>query len=191
VSDYSNDQSFLRLAAELPRFRQPVAVVTLFMPSLFDRNLLDNRPRLAAGHISQPADHSWRLAALLRWLVPYRSTAVVEQGVTRTRDSLRALVDLARSRNAAPLIVVPQFGAESATDEMLRRRILDDAGLPYVNVKLDPSWHLPGDTHPNSRGAQAIAIAVAERLRADGLPLGRARPGLVSSDAFDRRSGSK
>jgi len=60
-----------------------------------------------------------------------------------------------------------------------------------VNVKLDPSWHLPGDTHPNSRGAQAIAIAVAERLRADGLPLGRARPGLVSSDAFDRRSGSK
>jgi hypothetical protein len=165
VSDYSNDQSFLRLAAELPRFRQPVAVVTLFMPSLFDRNLLDNRPRLAAGHILQPAEHSWRLAALLRWLVPYRSTAVVEQGVARTRDSLRALVDLARSRNAEPLIVVPQFGAESATDEMLRRRILDDAGLPYVDVELDPSWHLPGDTHPNSRGARAIAIAVAERLR--------------------------
>jgi hypothetical protein len=165
VSDYSNDQSLLRLAAELPRFRQPIAVVTLFMPSLFDRNLLDNRPRLVAGHISQPADHSWRLAALLRWLVPYRSTAAVEQGVTRTRESLRALVDLARSRNAEPLIVVPQFGAESATDEMLRRRILDDSGLPYVDVKLDPSWHLPGDTHPNSRGAQAIAIAVAERLR--------------------------
>jgi hypothetical protein len=165
VSDYSNDQSFLRLAAELPRFRQPVAVVTLFMPSLFDRNLLDNRPRLEAGHISQPADHSWRLAALLRWLVPYRSTAVVEQGVARTRDSLRALVDLARSRNAEPLIIVPQFGAESAIDEMLRRRILDGAGLPYVEVMLDPSWHLPGDTHPNSRGAQAIANAVAERLR--------------------------
>src|SRR6202140_723583 len=35
VSDYSNDQSYLRLAAELPRFREPVAVVTLFMPPLF------------------------------------------------------------------------------------------------------------------------------------------------------------
>src|SRR5467141_2649984 len=131
VSDYSNDQSYLRLAAELPRFREPVAVVTLFMPSLFDRNLLDNRPHLAAGLLWQPADQTWRLlAGLLRWLIRYRSSAAVVQGVTRTRDSLRALVDLARARGAEPLIVLPQFGPESATEEMLRRRILDEAGLP-------------------------------------------------------------
>jgi hypothetical protein len=167
VSDYSNDQSYLRLAAELPRFREPTAVVTLFMPSLFDRNLLDNRPRLAAGLVWQPADQRWRLAALLRWLIPYRSSAAVEQGIRRTRDSLRALVTLARARGAEPLIVVPQFGAESATEEMLRRRILDEAGLPYVHVKLDPNWHLPGDPHPDPRAAQAIAIAVAGRLHGD------------------------
>jgi hypothetical protein len=165
VFDYSNDQSYLRLAAELPRFREPVAVVTLFMPSLFDRNLLGNRPRLAAGLVWRPAGQSWRLAALLRWLIPYRSSGAVEEGITRTRDSLRALVDLARARGAEPLIVVPQFGSESATDEMLRRQILDDTRLPYVHVILDPSWHLPGDLHPDSRGAQAIAIAVAGRLR--------------------------
>jgi hypothetical protein len=165
VSDYSNDQSYLRLAAELPRFREPVAVVTLFMPSLFDRNLLGNRPHLAAGLVWKPAGQYWRLASLLRWLVPYRSSTAVEQGITRTRDSLRALVDLSRARGAVPLIVVPQFGAESATDEMLRRRILDDTGLPYVHVVLDPSWHLMGDLHPDSRGAQAIAIAIAARLQ--------------------------
>jgi hypothetical protein len=165
VFDYSNDQSYLRLAAELPRFREPVAVVTLFMPSLFDRNLLGNRPRLAAGLVWRPAGQSWRLATLLRWLIPYRSSGAVEEGITRTRDSLRALVDLARARGAEPLIVVPQFGSESATDEMLRRQILDDTRLPYVHVILDPSWHLPGDLHPDSRGAQAIAIAVARRLR--------------------------
>ncbi len=164
VSDYSNDQSLLRLAAELPRFRKPVAVMTLFMPSLFDRNLLDNRPYLAAGLVWQPADRHWRLAELLGWLVPYRSSATVEQGITRTRDSLRALIDLARARGAEPLIVVPQFGPESATEEMLRRRILDETGLPYVHVKLDPSWHLSGDLHPDPRAAQAIAIAVAGRL---------------------------
>ncbi len=175
VSDYSNDQSYLRLAAELPHFREPVAVVTLFMPSLFDRNLLDNRPHLAAGLVWQPVDRHWRLAALLRWVIPYRSSAAVEQGITRTRDSLRALVDLTRARGALPLIVVPQFGPESAIEEMLRRRILDEAGLPYVHVKLDPSWHLLGDLHPDSRSAQAIAIAVAGRLRgryADGMPAG-------------------
>jgi hypothetical protein len=64
---------------------------------------------------------------------------------------------------------------ESATEEMLRRRILDEAGLPYVHVKLDPSWDLPGDLHPDPHAAQAIAIAVAERLHgryADGMPPG-------------------
>ena len=165
VSDYSNDQSYLRLAAELPRFRQPIAVVTLFMPSLFDRNLLGNRPQLTAGLVWQPPDQTWRLAALQRFIIPYRSSVAIEQGITRTRASLRALVDRARARGAQPLIVVPQFGPESATDEMLRRRILDETGLPYVHVTLDPSWHLVGDLHPDSRGAQAIAIAIAGRLR--------------------------
>ncbi len=165
VSDYSNDQSYLRLAAELPRFRAPVAVVTLFMPSIFDRNLLGNRPRLAPGLVWEPPEKQWRLLALLCWLVPYRSSATVEEGILRTRESLRALVALARARGAEPLIVVPQRGPESATDEMLRRRILEVTGLPYVRVQLDPSWHLPGDPHPDARGAQAIATAVAARLR--------------------------
>jgi hypothetical protein len=166
VSDYSNDQSYLRLAAELPRYREPVAVVTLFMPRLFDRNLLDNRPLLAEGLVWQPVVRHWRLTTLLHWLIPYRSSAAVEQGITRTRASLRSLVDLARARGAVPLIVVPQFGPESATEETLRRRILDDTGLPYVLVRLDPSRHLPGDLHPDPRAAQTIAVAVAGRLRA-------------------------
>jgi hypothetical protein len=164
VFDYSNDQSYLRLAAELPRFRKPVAVVTLFMPSLFDKNLLDNRPHLTPERLWQPAGQDWRLAALLRWLIPYRTSAAVELGITRTRNSLGALVALARARGAEPLIVVPQFGPESAAEKMLRRRILDEAGLPYVHVTLDPSWHLPGDRHPDPRAAEAIAVAVAGRL---------------------------
>lgn len=165
VSDFSNDQSYLRLAAELPRFQKPVAVVTLFMPLLFDRNLLDNRPRLGPGLVWQPPGQHWRLAALLRWLVPYRSEAAIEDGVVRTRDSLSALVRLACARGAQPLIVVPQFGEALPVEEALQHRILDEAGLPYVRVKLDPARHLPGDVHPDARGARAIAAAVAARLR--------------------------
>lgn len=165
VSDYSNDQSYLRLAAELPRFHKPVAVVTLFMPSLFDRNLLDNRPRLGPGRVGQSPQQHWRLAALLHWLIPYRSAATIDEGIVRTRDSLGALVHLACARGAQPLIVVPQFGEASSVEEALQHRIFDQASLPYVRVKLDPAWHLSGDAHPDARGARAIAEAVAARLR--------------------------
>jgi hypothetical protein len=168
VSDYSNDQSYLRLAAELPHFHKPVAVVTLFMPSLFDRNLLTNRPRLEPGLVRRPAERGWRLAALLHWLIPYRSVATIDEGIVRTRDSLGAFVHLACARGAQPLIVVPQFGQAAAVEEALQRRILDEAGLPYVRVSLDPSWHLPGDAHPDARGARAIAAAVVARLRLNG-----------------------
>jgi hypothetical protein len=77
-----------------------------------------------------------------------------------TREVLRGTVELARTRQAEPLIVVPQFGAESATEEMLRHRVLDEPGLPYVRVELDPSWHLPDDSHPEQRlgGAQRFAL---------------------------------
>ena len=165
VSDYSNDQSTLRLAKELPRFQKPVAVVTLFMPSLFDRNLLTNRPRLNAGARWLPPDHPWRLAALLDWLFPYRGTARIDDGVTRTQKSLSTLVHLACARGAQPLIVMPQFGDASPTEEALQHRILDAAALPYIKVKLDPTWRLPGDPHPNARAARAIAAAITSRLQ--------------------------
>jgi hypothetical protein len=32
-------------------------------------------------------------------------------------------------------------------------------------VKIDASWHLAGDLHPDPRAAQAIATAVAGRLQ--------------------------
>ena len=49
VHGFSTDQAYLRLETELPRFRRPVAVVSLFMTALFGRNLDDDRPHLGAG----------------------------------------------------------------------------------------------------------------------------------------------
>jgi len=165
VFGYSSGQAYLRIAEELPHFRKPVAVVSLFASSLFDRNLRDDRPHFGPGMIWLPAAHRWRLAALVKLVWPYRSDASIERGIAITAAVLRANVDLARARGAEPLIVVPQVGAESAVEEMLRRRILDETGLPYLQVKLDPSWHLLGDLHPDSRAARAIAVAVAGRLQ--------------------------
>jgi hypothetical protein len=138
--------------------------MVLFVPLLFDKSLLENRPRLGPGLRWRPADQPWRLAALLRWLILYRTSSVVEDGIVRTWDSLRVLVNLACARGAVPLIVVRQLGPASPAEAMLRQRSLDEASLPYVHVELDANWRLPGDRHPDPRGAQAIASAVAARL---------------------------
>jgi hypothetical protein len=165
VHGFASDQAYLRLAAELPRFRRPVAVVTLFTPLLFDRNLDDDRPHLGPGLVWLHAEHRWRLAALARLLVPYRSDEAIERGVIVTRAVLGATVELARARGALPLIVVPQFGPEEPVERALRRRILDDTALPYLHVELDPSWRLRWNRHPDARAAHAIAVALAARLQ--------------------------
>ncbi|HEV2198974.1 MAG TPA: hypothetical protein VGR73_04075 [Bryobacteraceae bacterium] len=164
VHGFATDQSYLRLLDELPRFHRPVAVVALFTPALFDRNLDEDRPHLGAELVWVPPKPRWRLAIIANWLVPYRSEEAIERGIVLTRAVLRAMVNLARTRGAVPLIVVPQFLPEDPTERLLRRRILDETGLPYVWVGLDPSWRLPHDLHPDPRAAQAMAVAVATHL---------------------------
>ena len=123
VSDYSSDQSYLRLATELPRFREPVAVVTLFMPSLFDRNLLDNRPRLAAGLIWQPPVQHWRLAALLPWLFPYRSSAAIERGILASVAPTRCVsIDSSFDRQSCRTRRSSAVSSGSGTGSMAARR---------------------------------------------------------------------
>jgi hypothetical protein len=138
--------------------------VSLFMPALFDRNLDDDRPHLGQGLVWLPAERRWRLAAILKRLIDYRRTETIERGITVTREVLRATIELARARGAVPLIVVPQFGPEEPDERALRRRILDETGLPYVSVDLDAGWRIPSDSHPNPRAAHAIAVAIATRL---------------------------
>ena len=165
VHGFGSDQAYLRLQMELPRFRRPVAVVSLFIVALFGRNLDTDRPHLGPGLVWLPAEQHGRLASLAALLVPYRTDETVERGVTMTRAVLRATVDLARARGADALIVVPQFGPADQAVLALRRRILDETGLPYVWVELDTAWRLPWDRHPNAGAARAIAAAVAARLR--------------------------
>jgi len=97
--------------------------------------------------------------------VPYRAHTTVERGITVTREVLRATSELAQAHGATPLLVVLQFGHEEQPEEMLRRRIFDNANIPYVFVDIDSSWRLAWDRHPNARAAHAIATAIASQLR--------------------------
>jgi hypothetical protein len=165
VHGYGNDQAYLRLQSELPHFREPIAVVSLFMTALFGRNLDQDRPHLGPGLVWLPAQPHSRLSSLAKLLVPYRADTTVERGVTVTQEVLRATNELARTHGAMPVLVVLQFGHESQPEQMLRRRILDNASIPYVFVDIDSSWRLPWDRHPNARAAHAIATAIASQLR--------------------------
>jgi hypothetical protein len=134
------------------------------MTALFGRNLDEDRPHLGPGLVWLPARQQSRLASLAGLLVPYRRDETVERGITMTRDVLRATAQAAEARGARPLTVVPHFGNEQPVDERIRRRIFDDAGVPYELVEIDEGWHLPWDRHPDARAARLMATAIADRL---------------------------
>jgi hypothetical protein len=162
---YSNVQAYLRVKAELPKFRQPVAIVSLFTPVLFDRNIDRALPHVDPELVWEPPDRGFRLALLARLLpVPYHSEATIERGIETTRAVLRATAVLARARGATALTIVPQFGDEDTTERALRQRILDDGGLTYMLIELDPNWRVPGDKHPDARAARFIAEAIAAKV---------------------------
>jgi hypothetical protein len=165
VHGYGNDQAYLRLQKELPHFRRPLAVVSLFMTALFGRNLDQDRPHLGPGLVWLPPEDRSRLSSLTKLVVPYRADTTVERGVTVTQEVLRATSELAQAHGATPLLVVLQFGHEAQPEEMLRRRVLDNASIPYALVEIDSSWRLPWDRHPNARAARAIATAIVSQLR--------------------------
>jgi hypothetical protein len=165
VHGYGNDQAYLRLQTELPYFRRPVAVVSLFMAAIFGRNLDQDRPHLGPGLVWLPAEKRSRLSSLAKLLVPYRADTTVERGVIVTQQVLHATSELAQAHGATPLVVVLQFGREEGPEQVLRRRILDDAKIPYAFIDIDSSWRLPWDRHPNARAAQAIAAAIVTELR--------------------------
>jgi hypothetical protein len=186
VHGYGNDQAYLRLQTELPHFRRPVAVVSLFMTALFGRNLDQDRPHLGPGLVWLPAEQRPRLSSLAKLLVPYRADATVDRGVTVTREVLRASSELARVRGATPLLVVLQFGHEEQPEQMLRRRILDNASIPYVLVEVDSSWRLPWDRHPNARAARVIATAIVNELRGRRLAVAGPSSSVLSFDCKSR-----
>ena len=164
VHGYSTDQIYLRLARELPRFRQPVAVVSIFMTELFGRNLDEDRPHLGPGLVWQRAKQESRLVSLAGLLVPYRRDTTVERGLRVTREVFLAIVELARRRGATSLVIVPQFGAEDQIQRTIRQQILAD-DIPSVWVRLSSDWRLAWDRHPNAQAARVIATAIAARLQ--------------------------
>ncbi len=165
VNAYATDQSLLRLRQELPGFSRPVAVVIPFVPVLLDRNLDRDRPHLDARLNWHPGDPPpLRIVELARRALRYRSDDSIREGVAMTQAALRQAMALARARGAESLIVVPQYKPEVPRETAVRRMVLDAAHIPYLLVWLPSGWRVPGDRHPDARGAHALAAAIAQVL---------------------------
>src|SRR5256885_2382308 len=164
VSGFANDQAYFRLQTELSHFRRPVAVVTLFAPLLFDRNLNDDRPHLGPGLVWLPAVQRWRLATIFKFLAPYRSDEEIERGVFVTREVLRSTIDLARARGAVPIIVVPQFTPEEPEEREIRSRVLDEADLCYSWVRVEVKLGVANESRSSHRAGHGDTVRVANSV---------------------------
>jgi hypothetical protein len=162
VGGYATDQMYLRFRQEWPQYRQPKAVVVLFMPLLFHRNLEHDRPHLEPGLVWRPPSDDLRLAQIVRRLVPARSQSEIDAAGVMTRQALAGIVAAARAKGAVPLVLVPQLTQETAEEAAIRARVL--AGLPHILVPVDPTWRVPNNRHPDARANAALADAVARYL---------------------------
>jgi len=162
VGGYATDQMYLHFREEWPRYRQPKAVVVLFMPLLFHRNLEHDRPHLEPGLVWRPASDDWRLVQIVRRLVPARTQGEIDAATLMTRQALAQIVATARARGAVPLVLVPQLTKETPEEAAIRQRVL--AGLPHIVVPVDASWRVPNNRHPDARADAALADAVARYL---------------------------
>jgi hypothetical protein len=170
VTAYSTSQTTLRLRRELPGFRQPLAVVILFAPTLLMRDLDRNRPWIDRDGQWHAAEPTWYLSRLGRVLFPYRSVAAIDNAVATDRRLLLANVAMVRARGAQPLVLVPIFQPEQPAERALRAAIFDGADIPHQIVPLDPQWRLLPDPHADARAHAAMAQAtwsyLKEHLRA-------------------------
>jgi len=167
VDGYATDQAYLRLSRELPRFAHPAAVVMLYTPAVFHRNLDIDRPHLDAGLVLEPAADQGRLMKVWRWLVPYRTEADIDRGAVRTREVFQAAQRMAAGRGAVMVVLVPQFAPETPLETHLRQEILDRGHIPYIVAPVTSV--LPHEIHPDPKSAREIAAQVSAWLQAHGV----------------------
>jgi hypothetical protein len=169
VHGYGTDQAFLRLYDELPRFRRPVAVVTIFLAPMAVRMTNDDHPRLELDGLVPkvvPAHgffHDLHVAQVERLLLPHPGDGALRMAARIFRETDR----LARERGAKAVFVAPRFDSqEPRGDAYLIRELFTDQGLTVVDVdyKFEP---LPDDGHPNAAATKRLADAVTLAIRAE------------------------
>jgi hypothetical protein len=169
VHAYGNDQSFLRLADALPTFRNPIAIISLYLPSILSRMRLDTHPTIRfdgdAFSVVPPARPAWRDLHLLQVaadVIPYQPAA--DETLELAANIFKATADLGNARGAKVIFVGPRFG-EPRGDQYVIDEIFTRQGLDILDVDIGAE-RLPNDVHPAQAGTRKLAAAVVDALNA-------------------------
>jgi hypothetical protein len=173
VAGYASDLSLLRLQSELPRFAHPVAVVTLVLTNWIQRSEGEEREHLApapdgtavlVGPGIPELLRSSPLFSALHTAMHYHGAGAIENAhaVVKSADAY------ARSRGAKPVFVFTNAGTR-CLDTSIRDKITAGLALAHVDVDLPPDRFIPGDVHPDAKGAAILAEAILGELRAQGV----------------------
>jgi hypothetical protein len=166
VEGYASDQAFLRLLDALPRFAHPVAIVTVFLPTMISRLERVDHPRMVFDGVEvklvPPSFvQNLRLTQAFRESFDFHA----EWAIQTTAEVFRRTARLAEERGARAIFVTPYLGKKPRGDEYLIEEVLVRQGL----IVIDPDFDfepIPVDNHPNAASTRRLAEAIVAAIQA-------------------------
>jgi hypothetical protein len=173
VHGYGDDQIYLSMLDHLARLERPIAVVTLAMADLLDRDVAAWRDHLVVGNdgllvVAREQPELIRespLVALVERVRPWDADASL-----RVARAIFVATDrAARARGVQALFLLTNFLQPCLPDASgrpaIEARLFDGLPVKHVRVDLDPTWILTSNSHPDARAHARLADGVVEALR--------------------------
>jgi hypothetical protein len=182
VQAYSIGQSYVRMSDALPRFKRPLAAVTLVVPPSIMRNVTADRPRLEfaddGSYTVHPRhDDDWfsfvrgsRLMTVYYAAIDYRS----DEAFRIARATFVATARQATARGAFPLFVFTQWKEyclpSDDGDLVVVHNLFDGLDVTHIRADAPRDTFDPSIQHINARGQRVLADAIEHALRDHGIP---------------------
>jgi hypothetical protein len=178
VHGYGDDQIYLSTLDHLSRLQRPLAVVTVALADLLERDVSGSRAHLVVGHdgvlvLAPPQAEVLRtspLVAFVERVAPWEDDASLRVA----RAVFTATDHAARARGARSLFVLTNFLEPCLPDASgrpaIEGRLFDGLPVEHIRVDLDPSWIVKSALHPDARAHAKLADAVAAALTRQDAP---------------------
>jgi hypothetical protein len=173
VHGYGDDQIYLSMLDHLGRLERPVAVVTLALADLLERDVAAWRDRLVVGEdgslvVARAQPELLRespLVALVERVKPWEDDASL-----RVARALFVATDrAAKARGARAVFLLTNFHEACLPDASgrpaIEGRLFDGLPVEHVRVDLDPAWIVKSAGHPDARAHARLAEGVVAALR--------------------------